>query len=84
MFVGIDLGIDEDEQQIFDTINSLSVRLTTAELLKNHFFGRNDLNSYDANWKQIFEKDDETKEFWDNEVTAGRTKRENRLLLKLK
>tara|TARA_B100001063_G_scaffold239659_1_gene263528 strand:+ start:10846 stop:12570 length:1725 start_codon:yes stop_codon:yes gene_type:complete len=77
MFVVIDLGIDEDEQQIFDTINSLGVRLTTAELLKNHFFGRNDLNSYDANWKQIFEKDDETKEFWDREVTAGRTKREN-------
>ncbi|MEA3553775.1 MAG: DUF262 domain-containing HNH endonuclease family protein [Campylobacterota bacterium] len=77
MFVGIDLGIDEDEQQIFDTINSLGVRLTTAELLKNHFFGRDDLNSYDANWKQIFEKDDETKEFWDREVTAGRTKREN-------
>ena len=77
MFVGIDLGIDEDEQQIFDTINSLGVRLTTAELLKNHFFGRDDLNSYDTNWKQIFEKDDETKEFWDNEVTAGRTKREN-------
>ncbi len=77
MFVGIDLGIDEDEQQIFDTINSLGVRLTTAELLKNHFFGRDDLNSYDTNWKQIFEKDDETKEFWDREVTAGRTKREN-------
>lgn len=77
MFVGIDLGIDEDEQQIFDTINSLGVRLTTAELLKNHFFDRDNSNSYDANWKQIFEKDDETKEFWDNEVTAGRTKREN-------
>jgi len=77
MFVGIDLGIDEDEQQIFDTINSLGVRLTTAELLKNHLFGREDLNSYDANWKQIFEKDDETKEFWDREVNAGRTKREN-------
>jgi uncharacterized protein with ParB-like and HNH nuclease domain len=77
MFVGIDLGIDEDEQQIFDTINSLGVRLTTAELLKNHFFGRNDLNSYDANWKQIFEKDDETKEFWDREITAGGVKRGN-------
>jgi len=77
MFVGIDLGIDEDEQQIFDTINSLGVRLTTAELLKNYLFGRDDLNSYDANWKQIFEKNDETKEFWDREVNAGRIKREN-------
>src|SRR5690606_16373575 len=31
-FVGIDLTADEDEQQIFDTINSLGVSLTTAEL----------------------------------------------------
>jgi len=38
MFVGIDLAHEEDEQQIFDTINSLGVRLTTAELLKNYFF----------------------------------------------
>lgn len=36
-FVCIDLTADEDEQQVFDTINSLGVRLTTAELLKNFF-----------------------------------------------
>jgi len=77
MFVGIDLNKDEDEQQIFDTINSLGVRLTTAELLKNYLFGRNDLESYEKNWKSIFEKDAETKAFWDKEITAGRTKREN-------
>jgi len=34
LFVGIDLDENEDEQQIFDTINSLGVKLTTAELLK--------------------------------------------------
>lgn len=39
-FVCIDLTEGEDEQQIFDTINSLGVRLTTAELLKNYFFNR--------------------------------------------
>lgn len=77
MFVGIDLNRDEDEQQIFDTINSLGVRLTTAELLKNHLFDRNDLESYEQNWKAIFEKDSETKAFWDREITAGRAKREN-------
>mgnify|MGYP002236942266 CR=1 FL=1 len=36
-FVRIDLDADEDEQQIFDTINSLGVNLTTSELLKNYF-----------------------------------------------
>lgn len=77
MFVGIDLNRDEDEQQIFDTINSLGVRLTTAELLKNHLFDRNDFESYEQNWKSVFEKDSETKAFWDREITAGRAKREN-------
>ncbi|ETT65650.1 DUF262 domain-containing HNH endonuclease family protein [Paenibacillus sp. FSL H8-0457] len=75
LFVGIDLASDEDEQQIFDTINSLGVRLTTAELLKNYFFGRNDIAEYEKYWLNVFEKDDETKEYWDREVTTGRLKR---------
>jgi uncharacterized protein with ParB-like and HNH nuclease domain len=75
LFVGIDLAADEDEQQIFDTINSLGVRLTTAELLKNYFFGRNDIAEYKKYWLNIFEKDEETKDYWDREVTTGRLKR---------
>lgn len=74
-FVGIDLTADEDEQQIFDTINSLGVRLTTAELLKNYFFSRNDLTLYHTYWKGVFEKDEETKAYWDQEVATGRFKR---------
>jgi len=75
LFVGIDLGYEEDEQQIFDTINSLGVRLTTAELLKNYFFNRDELTEYNVYWKNIFEKDDETKSYWDREITTGRLKR---------
>ena len=75
LFVGIDLNIDEDEQKIFDTINSLGVRLTTAELLKNYFFSRNEVYEYNHYWFNIFEKDEETKEYWDREATAGRQKR---------
>jgi len=77
MFVGIDLGVDEDEQQIFDTINSLGVRLTTAELLKNYFFQRDDVKSYNENWRNVFERDSDTKKFWDRDITAGRSIREN-------
>ncbi len=77
MFVGIDLSENEDEQQIFDTINSLGVRLTTAELLKNYFFGRDELQYYIDYWRELFEKDSETKNFWDKEITTGRTKRNN-------
>ena len=75
LFVGIDLDQDDDEQQIFDTINSLGVVLSTAELLKNYFFSRNDIESYEKNWYDIFEKDEETKKYWDTDITTGRTKR---------
>lgn len=75
MFVGIDLLPEEDEQQIFDTINSLGVRLTTAELLKNYFFSREQISEYEEFWKDVFEKDDETKKYWDKEITTGRLSR---------
>lgn len=77
-FVGIDLEEREDEQQIFDTINSLGVRLTTAELLKNHLYptARHE-ESYQKTWKKYFEGDEETRDFWDRDITAGRSKRNN-------
>jgi hypothetical protein len=75
MFVGIDLAVEEDEQQIFDTINSLGVRLTTAELLKNYFFDRTEINEYNEFWRDVFEFNDETKSYWDREVTTGRLTR---------
>lgn len=75
LFVGIDLDQDDDEQQIFDTINSLGVVLSTAELLKNYFFSRNDLKAYQDNWFEVFEKDEETRKYWDTDITAGRVKR---------
>lgn len=75
LFVGIDLNLGEDEQQIFDTINSLGVKLTTAELLKNYFFDRTEIDKYDIYWRGVFEKDDDTFTYWDREITAGRIKR---------
>lgn len=76
-FVGIDLLPDEDEQQIFDTINSLGVKLTTGELLKNYFFSSETIAEYNKLWKPAFELDDETREFWEQDVTAGRLRRNN-------
>lgn len=70
MFVGIDLGDSDDEQQIFDTINSLSVRLTTAELLKNFFFDRKeDVGKFQKYWQSVFEGESQTR-FWDYEFTV--------------
>ncbi|MFA6129295.1 MAG: DUF262 domain-containing protein, partial [Bacteroidales bacterium] len=77
LFVGIDLQHKEDEQQIFDTINSLGVRLTTSELLKNYLFSESALDSFESNWRGVFEKDDDIKDYWDQEVTSGRNIRNN-------
>ena len=74
-FVRIDLNADEDEQQIFDTINSLGVKLTTAEPLKNYFFSRESVGEYESKWVQVFEKDEEIKRYWDTELETGRITR---------
>ena len=75
MFIAIDLQREEDEQQIFDTINSLGVKLTTGELLKNYLFSRNEYELFEHYWQPIFEPDKKTKDFWDIELVTGRIKR---------
>ena len=75
VFVVIDLSADEDEQKIFDTLNSLGVQLTTAELLKNYLFSRSDFEIYKTHWRTVFEKDDDTKKYWDRAFFAGRINR---------
>ena len=74
-FVCIDLTDGEDEQQIFDTINSLGVRLTTAELLKNYFFNRENEQAFKECWEDVFEPTAEKREYWEQEVVTGRIKR---------
>lgn len=74
-FVRIDLDADDDEQQIFDTINSLGVNLTTSELLKNYFFGRDTVSEYEKKWAAVFECDDDARTYWESEIETGRTKR---------
>ena len=77
IFIGISLLQGEDEQVIFDTINSLGVRLTTGELLKNYFFTESTREEYEELWAPIFEKDREMANYWDAEVVSGRLKRTN-------
>lgn len=74
-FVCIDLTEGEDEQQIFDTINSLGVRLTTAELLKNYFFNRENEQAFKECWEDVFEPTVEKREYWEQEIVTGRIKR---------
>lgn len=64
---------EDDVQQIFDTINSLGVKLTTAELLKNHLYATQEVASkYNEYWYDIFEADEDAISFWNRDRTSGR------------
>jgi hypothetical protein len=76
-FVVITLDANEDEQQIFDTINSLGVTLTTGELLKNYFYNKSSLSLYETTWKPVFENDAECLSYWNKEYSTGRARRNN-------
>lgn len=76
LFVVIDLNSNEDEQLIFDTINSLGVRLTTGELLKNYFFKEGAISKYERYWKPVFDDGETCISYWSNKMTTGRIKKD--------
>ena len=71
------LSKKDDVQEIFDTINSQGVKLTTSELLKNYLFKNNQesIKLYQENWYSIFEANEDDIEFWSSERTSGRMRR---------
>lgn len=70
--VVIQLGADENAQEIFETLNARGALLTAADLIKNFIFqrlletGANVEAAYHAHWEEF-----ETL-FWEQEVTSGR------------
>ncbi len=70
--VVIDLGVDENAQEIFETLNARGAQLTAADLIKNFIFQRlleadTDVEkAYQEHWKEF-----ETG-FWETEVSVGR------------
>ncbi len=70
--VVIDLGADENAQEIFETLNARGAQLTAADLIKNFIFqrlletGADVESSYEKYWKE-FES-----AFWETEVSVGR------------
>ena len=85
MLVVIDLEERDDEQSIFDTLNTAGVRLTSAEIVKNALFkrlielsGRQEaIKTYKETWGKFFMKDEDTLAYWEKELTTGRLKRQN-------
>lgn len=86
MLVVIDLVEEkDDEQAIFDTLNTAGVRLTTAEIIKNALFQRaiqildnkeEVIKLYEETWEKTFLAEDSVK-YWEMERPTGRLKRDN-------
>ena len=86
MLVVIDLTEADDEQTIFDTINSAGVRLSPADTIKNALFQkaiqlykseRKAIDLYERTWKSVLMSDEETVGYWNRERLTGRLKRDN-------
>ena len=86
MIVVIDLTEKENEQAIFDTINSAGVRLSSADIVKNALFQRalelydreeEVITLYDTYWEAIFLKDDDAILYWEGTRLTGRLIRDN-------
>ena len=86
ILVIIDLSEKEDEQAIFDTINSAGVRLSSADVIKNALFQKaidlidnpDDIEIlYTENWENVFSIDDDAINFWDTPRATGRLMRDN-------
>ena len=92
--VKIDLEPDENEQAIFDSVNSSGVRLTCADTIKNALFqkvmefaGTDDdsqvevVNLYKDCWEKTFIGDTLISKYWSTEQRMGRISRDNLELL---
>lgn len=86
ILVGIDLEDNEDEQSIFDTINSAGVRLSGADIVKNALFQKainlysdekDVIRLYNEYWDSIFSDDVESIRFWEGTRITGRLIRDN-------
>lgn len=85
MIVVIALDDDDHEQQIFDTINSAGVRLTSTDIVKNALFQKalefcteeDVVEFYDNTWGKVFCKDEESLHYWSKKRTIGRIQRDN-------
>jgi hypothetical protein len=73
--VVIDLQVDENAQEIFETLNARGTPLTPVDLIKNFVFQR--LSEEGANVEKIYTDYWELYEstFWEEEIVSGRLRR---------
>ena len=78
LWVVVDIQTDEDEQRIFDSINTSGQPLAGFDIVKNTIFAcfedeKEAEKIYTKLWIPVFEKNNETKEFWDEDILTGRS-----------
>ena len=94
ILVKIDLEHNENEQAIFDSVNSSGVRLTCADTIKNALFQKvmdfagsdkdrqkEVVNLYKDYWETTFIGDSSITKYWSTEQRMGRISRDNLELL---
>ena len=90
ILVVIDLDDNDQEQKIFDTINSSGVKLTATDIIKNYLFQKlieltkdetTICDFYNATWTETFTKDQNQIEYWGKQKNVGRYLRDNSELL---
>lgn len=89
IIVLIDLLEHDNEQAIFDTINSAGIRLSGTDIVKNALFQRamelmpkdEVLSLYESCWDKVFTLDDETLSFWSTQKSTGRLMRDHSEIL---
>ena len=90
ILVVIDLDESDQEQQIFDTINSAGVRLTASDTIKNALFQRlielsgnkeGVCGYYKKTWEATFSGTNDEQNYWSEQKVVGRLKRDNSELL---
>ena len=85
LLVIIRLGSEDKEQEIFDTINSAGIHLSSTDIIKNHIYQQllnigvsraKVLEKYKKTWRKTFEEED-VYQFWNKEKSVGRNLRSN-------
>lgn len=90
ILVKIEIDNNDQEQQIFDTINSAGMELSSTDIIKNSLYERlrqlklNEeqlLEYYEKTWQKTFDDSDNDRKWWNEKRSIGRFKRDNTEIL---
>lgn len=90
ILVKIEVDSNDHEQQIFDTINSAGMALSSTDIIKNALYEKlrqfkiseeKLLEYYEETWQLTFDNSDKDRDWWSERRSIGRFKRDNTEIL---